>query len=57
MSIKSMRLTLVSTFLVPYQSDSASSFALANQRSQRGHHSIPQQIYEPKRHAIKSYAT
>ena len=47
MSIKSMRLTLVSTFLVSYQSDSASLFALAKQRSQRGHHSMPQLIYEP----------
>ena len=47
MSSKSMRLTLVSTFLVSYQSDSASLFALAKQRSQRGHHSMPQLIYEP----------
>ena len=47
MSIKSMRLTLVSTFLVSYQSDSASLFALAKQRSQRGQHSMPQLIYEP----------
>ena len=46
MSIKLMRLTLVSTFLVSYQSDSASLFALAKQRSQRGHHSMPQLIYE-----------
>ena len=46
MSIKLMRLTLVSTFLVSYQSDSAPVFALANQRSQRGHHSMPQLIYE-----------
>ena len=47
MSSKSMRLTLVSSFLVSYQSDSASVFALAKQRSQRGHHSMPQLIYEP----------
>ena len=47
MSIKSMRLTLVSTFLVSYQSDPTSLFALAKQRSQREHHSMPQLIYEP----------
>ena len=47
MSIKSMRLTLVSTFLVSYQSESASLVALVKQRSQRGHHSMPQLIYEP----------
>ena len=47
MSSKSMRLTLVSTFLVSYQSGSASLLALAKQRSQRGHHSMPQLIYEP----------
>ena len=46
MSIKSMRLTLVSTFLVSYQSNSASLLALAKQRSQTGHHSMPQLIYE-----------
>ena len=47
MSIKSMRLTLISTFLASYQSNSASLFASAKQRSQRGHHSMPQLIYEP----------
>ena len=47
MSIKSMRLTLVSTFLVSYQSDPTSLFALAKRRSQRGHHSMPQLIYGP----------
>ena len=48
MSIKkTMRLILVSSFLVSYQSDSASLFALAKQRSRRGHHSMHQLIYEP----------
>ena len=47
MSIKSVRLTIVSTFLVSHQSNSASLFASAKQRSQRGHHSMPQLIYEP----------
>ena len=47
MSIKSMRLILVSTFLVSYQSNSASLLALAKQRSQTRHHSMPQLIYEP----------
>ena len=47
MSSKSMRLILVSTFLVSYQSNLASLLALAKQRSQRGHHSMPQLIYEP----------
>ena len=47
MSIKSMRLTLVSTFLVSYQSDPTSLFALAKRRSQKGHRSMPQLIYEP----------
>ncbi len=46
MSSKSMRLTLVSTFLVSYQNNSASLLALAKQRTQRGHHSMPQLIYE-----------
>ena len=47
MSIKSMQLILVSTFLVSYQSNSASLLALAKQQSQRGHHSMPQLIYKP----------
>ena len=47
MSIKSVRLTIVSTFLVSHQSNSTSLFASAKQRSQRGHHSMPQLIYEP----------
>ena len=46
MSIKSVRLTIVSIFLVSHQSDSASLFASAKQRSQRGHHNMPQLIYE-----------
>ena len=47
MSIKSVRLTIVSTFLVSHQSNSTSLFVSAKQRSQRGHHSMPQLIYEP----------
>ena len=47
MSIKSMPLILVSTFLVSSQSNSASLFALAKRRSRRGHHSMHQLIYEP----------
>ena len=43
----SVRLTLVSTFLVSYQNNSASLFTSAKQRSQRGHHGVPQLIYEP----------
>ena len=43
----SVRLTLVSTFLVSYQNNSASLFASAKQRSRRGHHSMPKLIYEP----------
>ena len=46
MSIKSMQLILVSTFLVSYQSNSASLLALAKLRSQTRHHSMPQLIYE-----------
>ena len=47
MSIKSVRLTIVSTFLVSHQINSAALFASVKQRSQRGHHSMPQLIYEP----------
>ena len=47
MSIKSMQLILVSTFLVSYQSNSASLLALAKQLSQTRHHNMPQLIYEP----------